>query len=114
MPLTRILGESPYFNPEAVAILLEAYDGAVAELGLRTLAEKEKAARIVLQLALGQTDFDVAKLGAGATALMMRSESAAGCGASLQSLSDDGRERAALHQSQNHVADCLAGLTPGE
>jgi hypothetical protein len=56
MLLTRILGESPYFNPEAVAILLEAYDGAVAELGLRTLAEKEQAARIVLGLALGQTD----------------------------------------------------------
>ena len=114
MALKRTLSESPYFDPEAVAILLEAYDGAVAELGLRTLAEKEQAARIVLGLALGQTDFDVAKLRAGATALMMRSESAAGCGASPQSLSDDGRERAALRQSQDHVAECLAGLTRGE
>jgi hypothetical protein len=82
MPLKRMLGESPYFDPQAVAILLEAYDGAVAELGLRTLAEKERAARIVLQFALGQTDLDVTKLRAGATALMMRSESVAGCDAS--------------------------------
>jgi hypothetical protein len=72
-----MLGESPYFDPKAVAILLEAYDGAVAELGLRTLAEKEKAARVVLQLALGQPDLDAAKLRAGAAALMMQSESAA-------------------------------------
>jgi hypothetical protein len=82
MPLKGLLSENRSFDPEAIAVLLEAYDGAIAELGLRTLAEKETAARIVLQLALGQTDLDVAKLRAGAAALMMRSESAAGCDSS--------------------------------
>jgi hypothetical protein len=77
MPLKSMLSESRYFDPETVAVLLEAYDGAVAELGLRTLPEKERAARVILQLALGQTDLDVTKLRAGIAALMMQSESAA-------------------------------------
>jgi hypothetical protein len=81
MPLKRMLGESRSFDPEVVAILLEAYDGVVAELGLRILAEKQEAARIILQLAIDQPDLDVARLRAGAVALMMQSESVAGCGA---------------------------------
>jgi hypothetical protein len=41
---------------------LEAFDGVVAELELRTRADKEKAAKIVIRLALGQNNLDAAKL----------------------------------------------------
>ena len=74
MPLKRLLNENRTFDPKAVAILLEAYDGAVAELGLTTLAEKEEAARIILHLALSQTELDATTLRAGAAALLMRNE----------------------------------------
>jgi hypothetical protein len=74
MPLKRLLNENRTFDPKAVAILLEAYDGAVAELGLITLAEKEEAAKIILHLALSQTELDATTLRAGAGALLMRSE----------------------------------------
>jgi hypothetical protein len=50
------------FDPKAIATLLEAYDSLVADLGLRTLAEKEKAAGIILHLAQEQTELDAAKL----------------------------------------------------
>ena len=74
MPLKRLLNENRTFDPKAVAILLEAYDGAVAELGLITLGEKEEAAKIILQLAFSQTEHDATTLRAGAAALLMRSE----------------------------------------
>ena len=76
MPLKRLLNENRTFDPKAVAILLEAYNGAVAELGLITLAEKEEAAKIIVQLALSETELDARTLraGAGAAALLMRSE----------------------------------------
>jgi hypothetical protein len=41
---------------------LEAFDGVVAELELRTRADKEKAAKIVIRLALGQNNLNAAKL----------------------------------------------------
>ncbi len=44
------------FGPNAVAILLEAYEGLVAELGLKAIEEKERAAKLILRLAQGQTD----------------------------------------------------------
>jgi hypothetical protein len=62
MPLKRLLDESRAFGPKAVAILLEAFDAVVAELDLRTNAEKERAAKIIIRLALGQKDLDAAKL----------------------------------------------------
>jgi hypothetical protein len=62
MPLKRVLGASRNFHPDSVAILLEAYNGLVAELGLRTAAEKERAAGIILRLAQAQTELDVTKL----------------------------------------------------
>jgi hypothetical protein len=77
MPLKRLLNDNRIFDPKAVAILLEAYDGAVAELGMSTLAEKEEAARIILDLAVSQTELDAPALRAGAAALMMRREGAA-------------------------------------
>ena len=53
MPLKRMLEEGRSFGPKAVALLLEAFDGIVAELDLRSAADREKAAKIVMRLALG-------------------------------------------------------------
>ena len=62
MPMKRLLDESRTFDPKAAAILIEAFDGVVAELGLRTNADREKAAKIIIRLALGQNNLDAAKL----------------------------------------------------
>jgi hypothetical protein len=50
---------------------LEAYDSLIADLGLQAPADKEKAAGIILRLALGQTDLDAVKLGEGAASSML-------------------------------------------
>jgi hypothetical protein len=68
MPLKRMLDDNRTFGPKAVAVLLEAFNGVVAELGLRSRAEREKAAKIVMRLALGQTELDAATLRARAVA----------------------------------------------
>lgn len=56
MPMKRMLEEGGTFGPKAVAILLEAFNGIVAELDLRTIADREKAAKIVIKLALGHAN----------------------------------------------------------
>jgi hypothetical protein len=71
MPLKRMLGHSRDFHPESVVILLKAYDDLVAELGLRTVAEKERAASIVLHLAMEQAELDAAKLRDAAADVML-------------------------------------------
>ena len=68
MPLARMLEQSGSFNPEAVAALLEAFNGVVTELGLQATKEREKAATLIIQLAQGQTDLNAAKLREGAVA----------------------------------------------
>jgi hypothetical protein len=65
-----MLDESGSFDPKAVAILLAAYDGVVAELGLQAPTEREKAARFVIQLARGRADLDIASLREGAADLL--------------------------------------------
>jgi hypothetical protein len=50
------------FEPKAAAILVEAFNAVVAELDLRTNAEKERAAKIVIRLAHGQQTFGAAKI----------------------------------------------------
>jgi hypothetical protein len=70
MPLKRLLDESGSFDPKAVAIMLEAYDGVVAELGLQATDEREKAARLVMQLARSRVDLDTASLRSGVTDLI--------------------------------------------
>ena len=40
MPLKRMLEEGRSFGPKAVALLLEAFDGIVAELDLRSAADR--------------------------------------------------------------------------
>ena len=42
MPLKLILAKSGTFDPKSVAILLEAFDGVVAELALREPAKKRE------------------------------------------------------------------------
>ena len=71
MPMRRLL-EGGSFDPKAVAILLEAFDKSVADLDLRTDADREKAAKIVLRLAHGQTELDAAKIRSEVVRLMRR------------------------------------------
>ncbi len=71
MPLKRMLKASGAFEPKAVAVLLEAYDGVVGELGLQTIEEKEKAAKLILRLAQSQTELDAAKLRDDAADVML-------------------------------------------
>jgi hypothetical protein len=61
MPLRRML-EGRNFDPKAAAILVEAFNEIIDELDLRTLAAREKAARIVIELAAGKAALDVARL----------------------------------------------------
>ena len=77
MPLKRWLDESGSFDPKAVAIMVEAYDGVVADLRLQATDEKEKAARLVMQLARGRADLDIASLRNGVTDLI-RNEARSG------------------------------------
>jgi hypothetical protein len=60
--MKRLLDESRAFEPKADAVLLEAFDDIVAELDLRTNADKERAAKIIIRVALGQQTFDAAKI----------------------------------------------------
>ena len=70
MPIRRMLeGRSFEFEGPA-ATLVEAFNGVVAELGLRTPAERERAAKIVIALAAGQTAVDPTKLRDEAASLM--------------------------------------------
>ena len=62
MPMKRMLDENRTFGPKAAAVLLEAFDGVVAQLDLRGAVDREGAAKIVIRLALGQEKLDAAKL----------------------------------------------------
>jgi len=70
-----MLGESRNFDPKSIAILREAFEGIAAKLGLRSIEEREKAARLIIRLAQGETDLDAGKLRNEAVALLIRSES---------------------------------------
>jgi hypothetical protein len=74
MPLKRMLDQSGSFDPKAVAILLEAYNAVVTELGLWETPERERAAKLIIRLAQGQTDLDAAKLRDDAAAVRKGSE----------------------------------------
>jgi hypothetical protein len=77
MPLKRLLDESGSFDPKAIAIMVEAYDGVVADLGLRAADQREKAARLVVQLARSRVALDTASLRSGVTDLI-RNEGCSG------------------------------------
>ena len=61
MPIRRML-EGGTFEPKAAALLIEAFNSVVAELDLRAGADKERAAKIIIRLALGQGRLDAAKI----------------------------------------------------
>jgi hypothetical protein len=54
MPLKRMLDDNRTFDPKTGALLLEVFDEIVADLDLRTDADREKAAKIIIRLAHGQ------------------------------------------------------------
>jgi hypothetical protein len=58
------------FSPEAAAILVEAFHGVVADLDLRTAADKERVAKIVIGLAAVRTALDAEALRDEAAGLM--------------------------------------------
>jgi hypothetical protein len=60
MPIKRMLA-GRNFSPESAAILVKAFNGVVADLDLRTVADRERAAKIVIGLAASQTVLDVEK-----------------------------------------------------
>jgi len=69
MPIKRMLA-GKNFTPESAAILVKAFNAVVADLDLRTVADRERAAKIVIGLAAGQTVLDVEKLRDEAAGLM--------------------------------------------
>jgi hypothetical protein len=69
MPIKRML-EGRNFSPESAAILVKAFNGVVADLDLRTVADRERAAKAVIGLAARQSILDVEKLRDEAAGLM--------------------------------------------
>ncbi len=72
MPLKQMLNDNRTFDPKAVELLLEAFDEIVANLDLRTAADREKAAKIVMRLAHSLTELDAAKIRGEAVRLMRK------------------------------------------
>ena len=72
MTLKRMFVDGRSFCPNAFALLFEVFVGMVAELDLRSATDREKAAKIVMRLALGQAHLDGAKLRHDATGLMRK------------------------------------------
>jgi hypothetical protein len=70
MPIIRRMLEGKNFTPEAVAVLVEAFNEIVDELYLRSPAEREKAARILIELTLTRAILDAEELRDDAIGLM--------------------------------------------
>jgi hypothetical protein len=71
MPIRRML-EGGVFDQTVTALLSEVFDEIVSDLDLRNDADREKAAKIVIRLAQGQTDLDAAKIRAEVVRLMRK------------------------------------------
>jgi hypothetical protein len=71
MPIRRML-EGGTFDPQAVEILVEAFNGVAVDLKLRVLADRERAATIVIELARGRPTLDAAELRDNAVRLMQK------------------------------------------
>jgi hypothetical protein len=61
MPLRRML-EGRNFDPKAAAVIVEAFNEIIDELNLRADADRERAARVVIDLAQARTTLDAAEL----------------------------------------------------
>ena len=64
--------EGRNFDPKAAAILVDAFKSVVADLRLRSVADRERAAKVVIQLAARRTDLDAATLRDEAAAMMQK------------------------------------------
>jgi hypothetical protein len=69
MPIYRML-EGRNFGPESAAVLVKAFNGVVADLGLSTVPDRERAAKTVIGLAASNTVLDMEKLRDEAADLM--------------------------------------------
>jgi hypothetical protein len=61
MPMRRML-EGGSFDSKAVAILLEVFETVTTELDLLEIADRERAAKIIVRLAQGKPALDAAEL----------------------------------------------------
>jgi hypothetical protein len=57
MPVKRLL-EGRNFHPNSTKVLVEAFNGVAVDLDLRTLTDRERAARIIIDLAQALTTLD--------------------------------------------------------
>jgi hypothetical protein len=64
MPLQFMLSKARggSFDPHSVSIMLEAFEGVVADLHLSEISERETAARLIIELATDQKDLNAASL----------------------------------------------------
>ncbi|MBV8895038.1 MAG: hypothetical protein JO051_00895 [Acidobacteriaceae bacterium] len=76
MPLKRLLKESGSFGPTAAATLLKAYDDVVGDLGLKATDEKERVARLIIDLAQHRTELDAASIRGLAARLLKEADAA--------------------------------------
>jgi hypothetical protein len=71
MSLRRMV-EGGGFDPKSIVLLLEVFDEIVVDLDLRTDADREKAAKMIIRLAHGQPNLDAAKIRADVVRLMRK------------------------------------------
>ena len=62
MPMRQML-EGGSFDPKAVATLVEVFETVTTELDLHDVADRERAAKIIIGLARGKPTLDGAELG---------------------------------------------------
>jgi hypothetical protein len=73
MPIRRML-ELRNIDRETIEILVEAFLGVVADLGLQNVPDRERAAIIMIQYGLGQADPNAEWLRDDVVALMRTEE----------------------------------------
>jgi hypothetical protein len=73
MPMRRML-EGGSFDSKAVAILTDVFETVTTELDLRDIADREKAARIIIGLARGEPALDAAELSDQVIRVMQRDD----------------------------------------
>jgi hypothetical protein len=79
MPVRRML-EGRNFSPDAAATLVKAFNEIVDELYLRSPAERERAAKIVIELAAGKATLHAETLRAKAVRLIKNQSADADAG----------------------------------
>jgi hypothetical protein len=62
MPIMRRMLEGGSFDSKAVATLMDVFETVATELDLRDIADRERAAKIIIRLAQGEPTLDEAQL----------------------------------------------------